>query len=125
HLTLFYLHVALGGALSGICVSQAAPEQCPDLWELQLDMVFVWVVVGLAWLSDDGSPAHTGDRWLFAAIVTVACCLAIRFPVELAGLLYRRWLLAYGWPLTLVTGLLLAAVICRVAWPTRVARASL
>jgi hypothetical protein len=124
-LTLFYLLIALGGALGGIFVSLIAPVVFSDFWEFQLAIVTGWIVIGWAWSIDKSSPFHEGDRWLFAALVTISLWLALRFVIERTQFAHLEWLARNGWTVTFVGGAALSTAICAALWKSRVARSSI
>jgi hypothetical protein len=121
-LTLFYLLIALGGALGGIFVSVAAPAVFPDLWEFQLAILVGWILIAFAWSIDKSSPFHTGDRWLFASVVTIGLWLVLRYPIERTRFGRIQWLAEHGWTVTLVGGVVLGTCICGTVWKSRLAR---
>ena len=43
-LTLFYIHIALGGALGGLFVNFIAPIVFSGYWELHISLVLVWIL---------------------------------------------------------------------------------
>lgn len=124
HLTLFYLLVALGGALGGIFVGIVAPAAFPDFWEFPLAMLMGWLALSITWAIDRQSPFHTGDRGVFAAVVAVGLMLAVRYPIERTGLGRVDVIAAHGWMVTFAGGLALAAGACAVLWRSRIARSS-
>lgn len=125
HLTLFYLLVALGGALGGLFVSLVAPAVFTDFWEFPLVIPVGWTVIAMAWWTDSRSPFHTGERWLFGAAVTVGLWFAIRFVIERTRFGQHEWLVAHGWSVTLLGGAVLGAAIWTALWRAPVARSSL
>jgi hypothetical protein len=124
HLTLFYLVVASGGALGGIFVSLLAPGVFSDFWEFHLAIVVGWMVLAWAWAIDRGSPFHTGDRWIFAAVLVIVLGLAIRFPIERMRFADQNWLRSNDWTITLVGATALTTVICATFWKSWVARSA-
>jgi hypothetical protein len=124
HLTLFYLVIALGGALGGTFVSIAAPVAFLDYWELQVAILAGWVVMAFVWRVDASSPFHTGDRWLFASFVAIVSAFAVRFLIERTPVGRIDWIASHGWTMTLVAGVLIAAVTCAVFWKSRMVRSS-
>jgi spermidine synthase len=124
-LTLFYLLIALGGALGGTFVGIVAPTLFPDVWEFHIAVLIGWVVIWFAWSIDRTSPFHTGDRWLFAALLTVALGVAFRYLVERTGVGRIDWVSAHAWTATFGVTITLAAGASAVFWKSKVARLSL
>jgi hypothetical protein len=63
HLTLFYLVIALGGALGGVFVSLLAPVLFNHYWEFNVMATVAWVVLAIIFLRDKQSLFHRGDWW--------------------------------------------------------------
>jgi hypothetical protein len=122
HLTLFYLLVALGGALGGIFVSIVAPAVFPDLWEFHTAIVAGWLLIGFAWLIDKNSPFHTGDRWFFASLVAIAAWLALRYLIERTPIGRVGIVSAYGWPVTSVVTFAFATGVSASFWKSPIVR---
>lgn len=125
HLTLFYLLIALGGALGGIFVSIGAPLLFQDYWEFPLVLPLGWLAVAVAWALDRTSPSHTGDRWLFACLVGLVALIAIRAGFELTSLGRVPWVRAYHWPLTVLAVAVCTFAVTTALWRSRVAQAAL
>ncbi|MEZ5329515.1 MAG: fused MFS/spermidine synthase [Verrucomicrobiales bacterium] len=123
-LTLFYLLIALGGALGGAFVSFAVPLLFVDLWEFHAMVVFGWLVILCTWLVDRNSPLHTGDRWLFAGFTAVITLLGLTFLLERTRVGQIDWMARNGWPMILLVGSVLTALACSVMWKTRLARST-
>ena len=96
HLTLFYLLVALGGALGGTFASIAAPVFFRGVWELQWGVVAGWLLVMAAWSLDRESPVHSGDRWLFVGLIAIACFLSLSYVLESPIVARIDWLSSQG-----------------------------
>ena len=110
-LTLYYLLIALGGALGGIFVSLGAPTVFYDLWEFHLAIVVGWMVIGLVWATDKSSPFHIGDRALFATLVTITSWLVLRYLIERTRFGGIEWVSGHGWPVTIVGGILVGGIV--------------
>ena len=121
-LTLFYLLIALGGALGGTFVSIGAPALFPDVWEFHAAILVGWIVIAFAWRTDQTSPFHSGDRWLFASLVTIAFWLALRYLIERTRFGRIDWVASHDWTVTLVAGAVLATAFCAALWKSRIAR---
>ena len=121
-LTLFYLVIALGGALGGTFVSIGAPAVFPDLWEFHAAILVGWIVIWFAWWIDRTSPFKTGDRGLFAAFVTIALGLALRYLSKRTRFGRIDWVSNQDWTVTLVGGAVLATCVCAMLWKSRIAR---
>ena len=63
HLTLFYLIIALGGALGGVFVGLLAPRWFTHYWEFNVMATVAWVVLALIFLRDRDSFFYRGDWW--------------------------------------------------------------
>ena len=100
HLTLFYLLVALGGALGGTFASVVAPAFFGGMWELQVGVVAAWLLVTAAWWVDRESPVHSGDRRFFAGPVALVCVLA-RVRLGLLPAASIGWVASHSWAATL------------------------
>ncbi len=74
-LTRFYLSLAAGGALGGICVSLLAPQAFPGYWEFPLGILGCAALLLLSVRRDPGSWWHTGQSW--AAIALLAGILSL------------------------------------------------
>jgi hypothetical protein len=122
HLTLFYLLLALGGALGGTFVSLAAPALFPDLWEFQGAIVVGWLVIAMVWTIDRTSPFWTGDRWLFAAFLAIVFWMTIRYVFERTAVARLDLIERYGWTLTFAGGAILAAAISAAFWKAEASR---
>jgi hypothetical protein len=70
YLTLFYLYLALGGALGGIFVSLIAPLMFDGYWELYLVIIAIIIIVAFCSISAFAS-IHGKIRYGFAAIATI------------------------------------------------------
>ena len=82
HLTLFYLMVALGGALGGIFVSLIAPLVFDNFWEFNVMATAAWVLLGILLLREKDSLFHRGDWWQFMLFVWLLNYLGIRFVTD-------------------------------------------
>ena len=125
HLTLFYLVIALGGALGGTFVSIGAPALFPDFWEFHSAILAGWIVIAFAWRIDRTSPFHTGDPWLFGSLVAIVFSLAARYVVERTRLGEFEWISRHSWTITLVGGMAIAIGICAIFRKSRIAHLSL
>ena len=123
-LTLFYLIVAVGGALGGTFAGIVAPMVFTDTWEFQIGIISAWIVTAAAWWFDRTSPFHTGDRWMFAAIVAFGSLFAIRYIVERAVAAQIPWPWMHGWPATLAATAIVSLGCCLVVWRRPVAQIS-
>ena len=85
-LTLFYLIVALGGALGGVFVGLIAPRVFHGYWEFNIMVTFVWVVLAVIFLRDKGSLFHRGDGWHFGLAVWLVCFTGLRAAMFFGGL---------------------------------------
>jgi hypothetical protein len=124
-ITLFYLLVALGGALGGTFVSLGAPVLFPDFWEFHGGILIGWVVVGCIWALDRDSPFHVGGRWHLVAVATITLSFGIRYLVERTPVGRIEWVSAHGWAVTLAGGAVLATWLCGSMWRSRAAALSL
>lgn len=124
-LTLFYLVVALGGALGGVFVSIVAPAVFPDLWEFHGAVTAGIIVIGITWWIDRTSPIHHGDRWLFAALTALTALLGIRFGIERTRLGNLELMTEHGWPITFGAVGIITGIVCAALWRSRIARATI
>ena len=121
HLTLFYLLVALGGALGGTFASVVAPAFFRGVWELQCGVVAAWLLVMAAWWIDRESPVHAGDRWLFACLTAIAFFLVLSYVLERPVVARIGWLAAHG-SITKSMGTAVGTLaFCAIAWKQRIA----
>ena len=81
-LTLFYLMVALGGALGGIFVSLIAPLIFDNFWEFNVMTTLAWAMLGILLLREKNSMFHRGDWWQLMMFVWLLSYLGIRFGSE-------------------------------------------
>jgi hypothetical protein len=56
HLTLFYLMIALGGAIGGLSVALVAPRVFPTYWEYHVALAACCGLTLVAWLRDGFTP---------------------------------------------------------------------
>ncbi len=82
-LTLFYLMVAIGGAIGGIFVSVVAPQIFKNFWEFNVMTTAAWALLGILLLREKDSMFHRGDWWQFLLFVWLILYLAIRFGSEM------------------------------------------
>jgi len=121
HLTLFYLLVALGGALGGTFASIAAPVLFRGIWELQWGVVAGWLLVMAAWLLDRESPVHSGDRWLFVGLIAIAGFLGLSSALESPVIARIDWLSSHGWIATFAGTAVVTTSVGATAWRQRLA----
>lgn len=115
HLTLFYLMVALGGALGGVFVGVLAPVWFNHYWEFNVMATVAWVVLGMIFLRDKRSFFHTGDWWYAMLLVWFLLYSAFRaVSLFYEPLVDVEWVQNKVWPafLTLPIAWLLV-------WPWR------
>lgn len=95
-LTLYYLAIALGGALGGAFVSLLAPAVFPDVWEFHLTIVAGWLAFAAVLMLDRTSPFHVGNRLHFCGLVALglfaAGALSWKKPDDWGG-----WAAALRW----------------------------
>lgn len=109
-LTLFYLMVALGGALGGIFVSLAAPLLFTNFWEFNIMTTAAWALIGVLLLREKDSMFHRGDWWQLLMLVWLLAYVGVRVGYELY--LPKTYPLA-GYPaLQALVGFVLAWLIC-------------
>lgn len=82
-LTLFYLMVALGGALGGVFVSLVAPLIFDNFWEFNVMITAAWALLGVLLLKEKKSLFHRGDWWHLLISVWLGTYLAIRLSSEI------------------------------------------
>jgi hypothetical protein len=82
-LTLFYLMVALGGALGGVFVSLIAPLVFENFWEFNVMITVAWALLGVLLLRERDSLFHRGDWWHLLIFIWLAGYLAIRLGSEI------------------------------------------
>jgi hypothetical protein len=121
-LTLFYLLIALGGAVGGTFVSVGAPALFPDLWEFHAAILVGWIVIGFVWSIDRTSPFQTGDRWLFSSLVLTASWLTLRYLAERTRFGQIDWISNNGWTVTFGSAVVLATGVCGSLWRSTIAR---
>lgn len=83
HLTLFYLMVALGGALGGVFVALLAPLFFKSYWEFSITLTLAWVLLVIIFARDKKSLFFTGDRWHFVLLLWFGIYLVVRYAVLL------------------------------------------
>jgi hypothetical protein len=89
HLTLFYLMVAVGGALGGFFVVVVAPYIFNMYWELHLGMVAAVLLTMVSYFSDRNCYLYRGrPRWLWAIMILFTLGLSAALGLEAAGLDY-------------------------------------
>ena len=83
HLTLFYLYVALGGALGGVLVNLVAPHVFNGYWELHLVVVAVGFAAVVSLFLDKGSLTRpltrqlpSFSRWAFSFVAAAGLAFA-------------------------------------------------
>ena len=119
-LTLFYLMVALGGALGGIFVSLVAPMIFTNFWEFNIMATAAWVILGILLLREKESMFHRGDWWQMLVFIWLLVYLGIRIGAEIT--LPVSHPLARNLPLHALAGLVLAWLVCFPLRRTRFAR---
>jgi len=86
YLTLFYLMVALGGAVGGIFVGIVAPMFFKGYWEFHIVLMAGWILLALVLAFDMTSPFHRGDRLHFYLLLFVLGFVIAQFSQLLFGL---------------------------------------
>jgi hypothetical protein len=122
-LTLFYLLLAAGGALGGAFVSIGAPALFTDLLEFHLVAFVGWAVIAVAWTTDRTSPFHTGQRWLFVALVAVTAVMAQRYLIDRTRVGRIDWISDHGWAITIGVAAVMVTAGSVALWKTRLVRA--
>ena len=84
-LTLFYLIVALGGALGGVFVGLIAPRIFDSYWEFNIMVTLIWVVLAVIYLRDKSSLFHRGDWRHFGLAVWLLCFTGLRAAMFFGG----------------------------------------
>jgi hypothetical protein len=119
-LTLFYLMVALGGALGGIFVALIAPLVFDNFWEFNVMATLAWALLGILLLRKKNSLFHCGDWWQLLLLVWLLCYLAIRLGCEM-WLSHEHWFTS-RLPLHALLALVAAWLLCFPVRHTRFAR---
>ena len=119
-LTLFYLMIALGGALGGIFVSLVAPLVFDNFWEFNIMATAAWVLLGILLLREKDSVFHHGDWWQLLMCAWLLAYLGIRLGIESSPPAASA--LAGNLPLQAMIGLALAWLVCFPLRKTRFAR---
>ncbi len=119
-LTLFYLMLALGGALGGIFVSLVAPLIFDNFWEFNIMATAAWVLLGILLLREKESIFYRGDWWQMLMFIWLLAYLGIRIGAEIV--LPVSHPLAQHLPLHALAGLILAWLVCFPLRRTRFAR---
>jgi hypothetical protein len=119
-LTLFYLMLALGGALGGIFVSLVAPMIFDNFWEFNIMATVAWVLIGILLLREKDSIFYRGDWWQLWMFSWLLAYIIVRISFQI-------WLpqgdaLIGNLPLHAGLGLLLAWLVCFPIRKTRFAR---
>lgn len=115
-LTMYYLAIAVGGALGGAAVSFLAPVIFQDLWEFQLTLLIGWAVIATAMLADRSSPLHRGDRRLFMVTVAGLLLLTARLTIMVTPLEEKLWEGMQVWMIAGAVATNIAAVIFVSSW---------
>ena len=121
-LTQFYLVIAAGGAAGGAFVSLAAPFLFSGLWELYIAVLLGWILFGLLWLNDRGSPLWTGGRPFFALSALLASPVAAPYVLVLTPLRRAVWVVQHPWQAVMAGAVVFAALVCAAAWRRPLAR---
>lgn len=119
-LTLFYLMLALGGALGGVFVSLVAPVIFENFWEFNIMATAAWVLLGILLLREKESMFHRGDWWQMLIFAWLLAYLGVRLGAEIT--LPAAHPLAGNLPLHALAGLVLAWLVCFPLRRTRFAR---
>lgn len=82
-LTLFYLLVALGGALGGVFVGLLAPVLFTSYWEFNIMATVAWIILALVFIRDKASFFYRGDRWHFYLLAAFVLFVALRLTLPL------------------------------------------
>jgi len=82
YLTLFYLIVALGGALGGSFVSLLAPQIFNGLWEFHIAWVLVALLTGVAVVRHPGQSLPFVLKGAFAIFFVTAFVLLSQFMID-------------------------------------------
>lgn len=82
-LTLFYLMVALGGALGAVFVSLVAPVIFDHYWEFNVMITVAWALLGVLLLREKDSMFHRGDWWQWLVFTWLLTYIGIRLGSEL------------------------------------------
>jgi hypothetical protein len=109
-LTLFYLMVALGGALGGVFVSLVAPLIFENFWEFNVMITAAWGLLGVLLLREKNSLFHRGDWWHLLIFGWFLAYLAFRLGSEI--LLGHEHPFTRNLPLHAGLGLAAAWLIC-------------
>ena len=119
-LTLFYLLVALGGALGGVFVSLVAPLVFDNFWEFNVMATVAWALLGILLLREKDSLFHSGDWWQLMLFVWFLSYLGIRVVTE--ELVAQHIWAGTGLPQHAALALALAYTLCAPIRATRFAR---
>jgi spermidine synthase len=69
YLASFYLYIAVGGAMGGICVTLIAPAIFKGYWELPLGFALSWILFAFIHVFDKIRVTGTGMRFLNSALI--------------------------------------------------------
>ena len=94
-LTLFYLMLALGGALGGIFVSLVAPMIFDNFWEFNIMATVAWVLIGILLLREKESIFHRGDWWQLWMFTWLLAYMAVRICFHAGIALFLSWLICF------------------------------
>jgi len=87
-LTGFYLTVAAGGAIGGLCVTMLAPRVFPDYWEYPIALSATCVLALVAWLRAGWRPAFETPAGFLQPPPAIAVALltaAYAFTIDAGG----------------------------------------
>jgi hypothetical protein len=119
-LTLFYLMLALGGALGGIFVSLIAPLIFDNFWEFNIMATVAWVLIGILLLREKESIFYRGDWWQLWMFTWLLTYMIVRISIQIW--LPQNEALIRNLPLHAALGLILAWLVCFPIRKTRFAR---
>ncbi len=86
HLTSFYLTVAAGGAVGGVCITLIFPFIFKGFWEFHIGILACWALLCVLLLRDRSSWIYLPKPILLAFCVLLICSGPILLSVELTPL---------------------------------------